>query len=150
MLLNHVYKFTVSQPTFGSLTNEQVNRLFRDGRMSKFLELQMTDYFPTLNYVDKHGHDYEMKMSVPGFENMIEMKCFTKQGLKYMPSNMIGAKRTLDVDVFHEKAKNLTYLFCDISEFPEIRVVFKSGNEMIEKFPRGRITPTHKDEIFSD
>ena len=147
MILNHVYKFKVNQPTFGNLSTDQVNRLFRDGRMSKFLELEMTTFFPILNYVDQKGHDYEINCEGTP---KVEMKCFTQGGMRFMPSSMIGSGRKLDIEKFHENAHNLTYLFCDIVDFPDIRVIFKSGDEMIEKFPRGSITYKHRNEIFSD
>jgi len=150
MLLNKVYTFKVKQPTFGNLSIEQVNRLYKDGRMSKFLELEMTQLFPLLDYVDKNGHDYEMKSEVQDFSPKIEMKCFTQRGLKFMPSSMIGVGRKIDIEKFHEKANDLTYLFCDIVEFPEIKVIFKRGDELIDKFPRGSITYKHRNDVFSD
>ena len=65
-----------------------------------------------------------------------------------MPSSMIGAGRKFDKDKFLEKASFLTYIICDITELPSVRVVFKEGKCLAAEYPKGTITPKEKEKLF--
>lgn len=149
--LNHVYSFNLEQPSFPGLSSQEVNEICRDGRaISKFLEIVLcTDnYFPTLTYVDTKGYDYTSTQV--GLRSKLDLKCFTSNGAKFMPSCMIGQGRTMEAARFHTHARDMTYIFCDITEFPEINVVFKDGEELIEKYPQGMIKKSHRNILFSN
>ena len=52
VILNHTYTFDCPS-TFGTLSQERVNKLFTDGRRaSGFLELQLEEWFEGLEFVD--------------------------------------------------------------------------------------------------
>ena len=149
--LNRVYSFNLEQPSFPGLSSQKVNELYRDGRVSsKPLELMLCsdDFFPSLTYVDAKGFDYVSTQV--GLKSKLDLKGFTSNGAKYMPSCMIGQGRTMEASRFHTHARDMTYIFCDITEFPEINVVFKDGEELIQKYPRGVITKLDRNSLFSN
>jgi hypothetical protein len=89
--INRVYNFECSA-TFGTLSQERVNKLFTDGRRaSGFLELQLEEWFPELTFVDGKGYDHVDPNGVK-----YDAKCFTRGGAKFCPSVMLGAGRFID------------------------------------------------------
>ena len=74
-------------------------------------------------------------------EILYDQKTFTKSsGCKFCPSNMLGQGRTFDKELFEEKSKKL--IFCIVSniDFPNIKIRFVKGEELIEKYPSGKIS----------
>ena len=58
MELNKTYTYTCDA-TFGTLSQEKVNKLFTDGRRaSGFLEIQLEEWFPDLTFEDGKGYDH--------------------------------------------------------------------------------------------
>jgi hypothetical protein len=89
--INKVYNFECDA-TFGTLTQERVNKLFTDGRRaSGFLELQLEEWFPELTFVDGKGYDH-----IDANQVKYDAKCFTRGGAKFCPSVMLGAGRSVD------------------------------------------------------
>jgi len=56
-----------------------------------------------------------------------------------MPSSMIGTGRTFNKEEFEEKSKKL--IFCIVSNinFPEIKIKFVKGSNLLEIYPKGII-----------
>ena len=81
---------------FGSLPVEILTDHFKDGRWaSTLLERYIPMVYPELTWVPGNkDHDH-----IDSQGNLYDLKCFTKGGLKFMPSNQIGAKRCFDKDV---------------------------------------------------
>ena len=145
---NTIYKFDLTgQVSFGSLPAEQIYTLFRDGRVaSKFLEHHIPVWFPKLKFVDADGYDH---VHVDHAEIKLDLKGFTKGGASYVPSSMIGAGRSIDIVEAHLHANTIDYIFSDITCFPKVRIQFKRGTELVEKFPSGRIKPNQIDDLFN-
>ena len=144
-LVNKVYHYDL-KASFGDLSNEQINNIFQDGRSaSRFLEYQLEKWFPDLTFVDKHGYDH-----IDSDGNKYDAKCFTKRGSKFCPSNMIGGGRKVNESVFLEHAKTITYIFCDIIDFPKVKITFKSGEDMAKKYKNGNIPFSKRCEIFEN
>lgn len=110
--------------------------------ISKLLEMELPYIFSTLirkngagfDFVDRKGHKYELK----GFKN----SCILYQ------SKDVGAGRAITADKLVEwrnKAKDMTYILSDTSNFPIVKVVFKKGSDLIDNFPEGKINKGKND-----
>ena len=139
-----VYMFKVDNISFGDLNDDELSTMFTDGRLaSHFLERQLTKWFPKLTFVDKKGHDH---LDEEG--NKYDQKCFTKGGLGFAPSHMGGKGRVFVQEEAHAHAKEITYICCDIVDFPLVKVRFAKGSELIKEFPKCKIPFKMRDEFF--
>lgn len=131
---------------FGTLPVETLIDHFKDGRWaSTLLEHYIPIEYPELTWVSGNkDHDH-----IDAQGNLYDLKCFTKGGLKFMPSNQIGAKRSFNKDVAYEKANRLTYICCDITEFPIVSIKFAKGCDLVAKYPRCSIPFKDRVEFFS-
>jgi len=141
--INKLYEFECDA-SFGSLSQEKVNNLFRDGRRaSGFLEMQSEEWFPSLTFVDKKGYDFI------GVNNLrYDAKCFTKGGAKFCPSVMLGAGRRVDEHALWEHAMDMGYIFCDIVDFPKVSVIFKWGSDLT-RYRKGSIPFGDRHVLFA-
>lgn len=140
--INRVYDF-YCPASFGSLSQEKIDELFRDGRNSSgFLELQLEEWFPSLKFEDGRGYDHKDDEG-----NLYDAKCFTRRGSKFCPSVMIGAGRQVDEDLLWKHAEKIIYIFCDVVEFPKVRVVFKRGSDM-RNYKKGSIPFGDRNVLF--
>tara|TARA_A100001515_G_scaffold117646_1_gene99690 strand:- start:1385 stop:1834 length:450 start_codon:yes stop_codon:yes gene_type:complete len=144
--LNKTYSFEIKNLAFGDLTKEDLIEIYKDGRVaSHLLERHLTKWFPQLTHVPGCAdHDH-----LDSTGQQYDAKNFTKSGLNFKPSKMLGVGRTFDYDVMVEKASKLIYIACDIVDFPKVRVVFKSGSELARDYPNGNISKTKREVLFS-
>jgi hypothetical protein len=56
-----------------------------------------------------------------------------------MPSNMIGEGRKFDKEIFETKAQNLNYIIVSNVNFPEIKIKFVKGTDLLITYPNGTI-----------
>ena len=69
--------YIIEDITFGSLTKEQIDDIFTDGRIaSHFLERQLEIWYPKLTFVDGRGHDH-----VDEEGNLYDQKCLLRVDL---------------------------------------------------------------------
>ncbi len=142
MALNKTYTYKC-EATFGTLSQEKVNKLFTDGRRaSGFLEIQLEEWFPSLKFVDGKGYDH---VDTEGIR--YDAKCFTSRGANFSPSVMLGAGRKVDEEKLWEHANEMIYIFCDVVSFPEVRVIFKRGSDL-KKYSKGKIPFGDRDVLF--
>ena len=145
-LNNSCDTFVVENISFGDLNQEELAEMFTDGRLaSHFLERQLTKWYPELTFVDKKGYDHVDEQG-----NKYDQKCFTKGGLGFAPSHMGGKGRVFVQEEAHEHAKDITYICCDIVAFPTVRVKFARGEDLIEEFPKCKISFAKREEFFSE
>jgi hypothetical protein len=144
---NHSFdEWKIDNISFGDLSNNELSDMFTDGRLaSHFLERQLTKWYPELEFVDKRGYDHVDKDG-----NKYDQKCFTKGGLTFSPSNMAGKGRVFVQEEAHDHAKNITYICCDIVDFPTVRVKFSKGSDLIEVFPKCKIPFSKREEFFNE
>jgi len=139
-------EWTIEGISFGDLTQEELAEMFTDGRLvSHFLERQLTKWYPELTFVDARGYDH-----LDTKQNKYDQKCFTKGGLTFAPSNMLGKGRKIIEEEAHEHAKNITYICCDVLEFPKVRVKFARGEDLIKQFPKCKIPFSKRQEFFNE
>lgn len=149
IMMDHVYKFDLSQTySFGTLPTNLLTEIFKDGRVaSHLIEAQLTKWFPELKHIKGcKGYDHVNHLNE---EDRYDAKNFTASGgCKFMPSGMIGVGRKFEKEKFLLKTEGLTYIICDIVDFPIIKVVFIRGKELAERYPNGIIAKTKRGEIF--
>ena len=148
---NKVYHFDLSSwIKIEGWPKKEVRDLMVDGRFaSHILERQIPKWWPSLVHIKGCKAFDHIDEGLGGIQ--FDAKNLTKNGCKYMPSNMIGEGRTFDKETFHEKAKNMNYIICDIIDYPKVRLIFKSGPDLLERFPRGIISKTTgREELFDD
>mgnify|MGYP001374832678 FL=1 len=144
--LNKTYYFDLTDTmSFGDIKQERLYEFFKDGRNASFmLEEQLIHWFPELTRVEGNkDHDH---ISEDGVK--YDAKNFTKGGLNFMPSNQIGAGRKFDSVIAYEKANKLVYICCDIVDFPKVRVIFKSGKDLVKDFPNCKVSKTNREVLF--
>lgn len=142
--IGKTYKFNVERIEFGDIPKKRLHEFFKDGRNASFvLEEQLTHWFDELTRVEGNkDHDH-----VDNEGRKYDAKNFTKHGLKFMPSNQLGAGRKFNESIAHSKAKELIYICCDIVNFPTVRVKFIKGEDLIKQFPKCSI-PNSKRDVF--
>ena len=129
--LNQVYEYDFTGTIqFGSLSPDFLYEMFRDGRfccepLSRHLEQQ----FDGLEFVDRKGYDF-----IHPELGKIEKKQITKGGLKFCPSAMIGAGRKVNYTevIEHIINNDLIYVLADITCFPQVKVTFIKGTDLLD------------------
>jgi len=148
IIYNKIFSFDLSgRVAFGDLPQEKLYKLFTDGRVaSKFLEHHLPLWFPEIQYVDGQGFDHVKIDNGRKFD----LKGFTPRGACYAPSEMLGKGRKIIVEKVHEHAQHIDYIFSDITEFPQVRIIFKHGTDLVRDFPSTKIKKNQRDQLFSD
>ena len=137
IIFNKTYVFTLADYSFGNLSSLMVTNIFKDGRVfSHFIEKWLSVNFQLLHILGCKSYDLVDEND----ENIkYDQKTFTSRGCKYMPSNMIGQGRTFDKDIFELKAKDLNYIIVSNVNFPEIKIKFVKGIDLLIDYPNGTI-----------
>jgi hypothetical protein len=132
---------------FDCLSPEILQQIFKDGRaFSHFIEPWLAEKYP-LNHVTgckKYDHTSKSDESI-----LYDQKTFTARGCNIKPSNMIGEGRKFNAEIFKEKASKLIYIVVSNINFPEIKVKFVRGTELLLKYPGGKIPLKHFEEFFN-
>lgn len=146
VIFDKTFTFDLSQDLHvGSLSIDDLIDIFKDGRIaSRFLEKLLEIWFSNLVFVDKKGYDHVHKKTHEKFD----AKTFTKGGLRFMPSSQIGKGRVFDKKKTHEHAKNISYIFCDIVDFPIVNIIFRKGSEVIKEYPQCIIPFCDRKKVF--
>ena len=144
-----IYTFDLTgRFSFGNLPEVVLVNLYKDGRVaSKMLEHQLPHWFPELSFVDKTGYDH---VDVNNSSYKFELKCFTKRGTVYAPSNMVGKGRKIVLETVYQHAANITYVFADINDFPSVNIIFKKGVDLIQSFPLAKIKFKERNLLFNE
>jgi hypothetical protein len=136
----------IENVAFGDLGPDVLKNIFGDGRIfSHFIERVLAQDYGLTHVTGCKGHDI-VDPSNP--EIKYEQKTFTQNGCKFMPSNMIGQGRQFDKTVFHEKARALNYIIVSNVAFPELKIRFVKGVDLISRYPNGVISMKQHDIFF--
>jgi len=137
IVFDKTFHRTIKNFTFDDLSQEKLVKHYKDGRHFAPLMEQILALDFNLTHVEGcKDHDL-VDPSNPDMR--FDEKTFTKGGCRFMPSNMIGQGRTYDETVFHEKAKKLNYVICSNVNFPEVKIRFVKGTDLIALYPKGEI-----------
>jgi hypothetical protein len=133
---------------FGNLQSSTIIEIYKDGRpFSHFIEPWLAINYPSLVHVKgckKYDHT-----DIADENIKYDQKTFTSGGCKFMPSNMIGEGRTFNKEIFEEKAKKLIYIIVSNCNFPEIKIKFVRGIDLIIDYPKGVIPLKDLDKFFN-
>ena len=147
--LNTTFTYTFTNYGFGDLSEEECMNGYKDGRVfSHFIEIWLAGRFPIEHISGCKSYDF-IDMHHP--TTLYDEKTFTPaSGCIFCPSHMKGSGRKFDQEAFKSKASKL--IFCIVSNvyFPEIKIKFIRGNELIESYPNGKIPKKDHDKFFKD
>jgi len=122
---------------FGNLEQSALINIYKDGRpFSHFIEPWLAINYPLIHVTGCKKYDHT---DINDENIKYDQKTFTARGCKFMPSNMIGEGRKFDKKIFEEKAKKLIYIIISNVEFPEIKIKFVKGIDLIVDYPDGKI-----------
>lgn len=148
MNLNQVYPFTLSNIAFDCIASEQLTKIIKDGRVfSHLIEPWLSHKFQITHITGCKEYDF-IDNSNP--EIKYDQKTFTAGGCKYYPSSMIGTGRKFDRELFEQKANKLIYIIVSNIRFPEIRVKFVTGADLLVQYPKGEIPLSDYGKFFED
>jgi len=147
MELNKTYDRRISNYSFDILPREVVEQLFKDGRIfSHFAEHLLAQDFGLTYVPGCKDHDI---VDPKNSDIKYEQKTFTANGCSFRPSSMKGVGRTFDQTIFAEKAAKLIYIIVSNVAFPNIKIRFVSGTDMLDLYPNGSIPFADHDKFFS-
>ncbi len=137
IVYSKTYTHRIETFSFGNLSQEQMIDIYKDGRaFSHFIEPWLAINYPLIHVKGCKKYDHT---DIKDDNIKYDQKTFTSRGCKFMPSNMIGEGRTFNRDIFEEKAKGLIYIIVSNVHFPEIKVKFVRGVDLIVAYPNGTI-----------
>ena len=146
VVLNKTDTHIINNYGFDDLPLDSVKEIFKDGRIfSHFIENWIQNKYPLLHVPGCKGHDFT---DANNADIIYDEKTFTKGGCRFMPSSMIGTGRTFNQIEFNEKAANMVYCIVSNINFPEIKIIFIDGPELIKKYPKGTIPFKDHDHLF--
>lgn len=142
---NQVFTHTIEDISFGNIPTTILREIFTDGRaFSHLIEPWLAVNYPLTHIKGCQKHDHV------DIENAkYDQKTFTKRGCNFMPSNMIGEGRTFNKEVFEEKASKLIYIIVSNIHFPEIKIKFIKGIDLLVNYPNGKIPLKDFDKFFN-
>lgn len=145
--LNKTFLHTISGYGFGNLLDEECKNIYKNGvPFSHFIEAWIANNYPLTHIKGCKKYDFiDNKYA----EILYDEKTFTKYGCSFCPSNMKGQGRIFDKNVFEEKSKKL--IFCIVSnvDFPNIKIKFVRGAELLVTYPKGNIPSKDFIEFFN-
>jgi hypothetical protein len=119
----------------------------KDGRpFAHFIEAWLAEKYPLVHVPGCKQYDHT---DIKDENIKYDEKTFTKNGCKFMPSNMVGEGRTFDQEKFYKKAKNLIYIIVSNVDFPEIKIKFVRGIDLIVLYPSGIIPSNDHVKFFN-
>jgi hypothetical protein len=146
VLLDHTFVHEIENYSFGNLPAEVCREIYKDGRpFSHFIE-HFIDYNYPLDHVSGcKKYDFTDR-NAPTI--LYDEKTFTKQGCNFPPSNMLGQGRVFVQEEFELHCKKL--IFCIVSniDFPTIKIRFVRGEELMLKYPKGKIHLKDHEKFF--
>ena len=144
---NTTYIHTIENISFGNLTKSSIIDIYKDGRaFSHFIEPWLAVNYPLIHVKGCKQYDHT---NINDENIKYDQKTFTAHGCKFMPSNMIGEGRTFNKDIFEEKAKKLIYIIVSNVNFPEIKIKFVKGTDLIIDYPNGVISSKEFIKFFN-
>jgi hypothetical protein len=141
------YSHILEEFSFGNIPKSEIIETYKDGRaFSHFIEPWLAMNYPLKHIKGCKKHDH-VDMNDENIK--YDQKTFTKRGCKFMPSNMIGEGRTFNKEIFEEKAKKLIYIIVSNINFPEIKIKFMRGIDLIVDYPSGIIPLKEFNKFFN-
>tara|TARA_Y100000389_G_scaffold199071_1_gene236756 strand:+ start:1838 stop:2299 length:462 start_codon:yes stop_codon:yes gene_type:complete len=148
--LNTTTVHTITKFGFCGLTRSACIEVFKDGRVfSHFIEKWLAMHYLIDHVPGCKSHDFTDRVNT---EILYDEKTFTKSkgGCRFCPSSMIGAGRKFDKAKHEEHCSKLIFCFVSNINFPEIKVKFVPGIELMQQYPKGYIPLRDHDLFFKN
>uniref|UniRef100_A0A6C0EF83 Uncharacterized protein n=1 Tax=viral metagenome TaxID=1070528 RepID=A0A6C0EF83_9ZZZZ len=157
--LNKIYTINLGDLSHAGLSHEEVKKVYKNGSPASFImEPVLPKWFNNLVY-----HNKKMRINIddeeipiqPDYidinnENILyDQKSFNKNGGSFVRSKMKGCGRTKKEIEFQKWAKAQIFIWTDICNLPEVKVIALSGEECLKRFPKGNITYKKYDLLFN-
>ena len=137
VMLDVTFTHTLTDVRFDILSPEIIKKILKDGRVfSHFIEAWIERKYPIKHISGCKSYDF---IDINHTETIYDEKTFTENGCIFYPSNMRGQGRTFDKEVFEKKAKKLIYCIVSNINFPEIKIKFVRGINLLKLYPNGTI-----------
>ena len=144
---NTTYSHTIENLCFGNLEQSAIINIYKDGRpFSHFIEVWLAINYPLIHVTGCKKYDHT---NINDENSKYDQKTFTKRGCKFTPSNMVGEGRVFNKELFEEKAKKLIYIIVSNIHFPEIKIKFIRGIDLIVDYPTGIIPLKDFNKFFN-
>ena len=146
--LNVTHTYRIDFTPLPDLTLEATYGLFSNGSFfAPYIEQWLVTKYPSLVHVKgcKNWDFYDARHH----SILYDEKTFTKSGLKFCPSSMIGTGRKFDKEKFIRKANRLIYCFVSNINLPEVKVRFVRGSDLVGAYPTGNIPSKDHGKIFN-
>lgn len=145
VLYDTIYEMSLAGMKIPHFSDEEICKMCENGSFMSHITEGLGAKAFNIKLRNGKGYDYPIQ---EGVLKQIDNKNFTKRGLKFMPSNMIGEGRSFDKEKFEEHTSKTDYMVVDIVSFPYIRIVLKRGTELARDYPNGVVTLARIEEIF--
>jgi hypothetical protein len=152
LIINKLYTIPiVGGIKFGTLPQEVCIETFSDGRvLSLLIERLLDDMFTNITLIPKcKPYDF-----VDDKLQKLDEKTFTKNGCKFMPSNMIGSGRKYNREDFekHLDDTNMGYIIADGTQLADdkIRIKWIDGHVLLDCYPNATIPHNHLEFIMNN
>ena len=132
---NIKFEFELEKIVIDNLEKDKINLLFQDGRVfSHFIESWLDNNCERLQKVNGcKNHDFiDIKTNIK-----YEQKTWTRNGLTFIPSNMLGSQRKINISKFEYMTKKRKFIIVNNIYFPKIKIKFLDGYTLLEKYPSG-------------
>ena len=144
--LDKTFHHRIGKVSFGDLSEEEINKAYKDGRaFAPLIERWLPKHYLLIHVPGCKGHDFVDKIYQG---TKYDEKTFTAGGCIFAPSSMIGKGRKVNIPELQLKASKLIYCIVSNVDFPNIKVKFVRGSVLLRKYPKGNITPKHMDSFF--
>jgi hypothetical protein len=135
--LNKTFIHHIDNINFGNIPQNTIIEILKDGRpFSHFIEKWMEINYPLIHVSGCKKYDF-IDTNNPSI--LYDEKTFTKGGCNYCPSNMLGQGRKFDQEEFENKTKKITFCIVSNVNFPEIKIKFMKGEDLLKIYPKGNI-----------
>jgi hypothetical protein len=146
--LNVTFNHTIEGVSFDILPKEILIDMFKDGRLfSHVIEQWLAQKYRLLKHIK--GCQCHDLVNIADENIKYEQKTFTKHGCSFTPSNMKGEGRKFNQTIFEEKTKKLIFIIVSTIDFPNIKIKFICGNDLILSYPKGKIPFKDFDKFFN-
>ena len=145
LMYNTTYTHIIDNFRFGNIPIEILIEIYKDGRaFSHMIEPWLAENYPLTHIKKCKDHDHTDINNIK-----YEQKTFTIRGCDFTQSNMKGKGRKFNKEIFQEKAKLLIYIIVSNVYFPQIKIKFLKGIDLIEQYPNGKIPLKDFNKFFN-
>lgn len=135
---------------FDNLPETSIINIYKDGRpFAHFIELWLAANYPLIHIKGCKSYDHiDLNANKITNANKYDQKTFTQHGCNFAPSYMVGKSRTFNKKICEEKANELIYIIVSNIYFPEIKIKFVKGSDLIAEYPKAFIPRRDYDKFF--